>query len=430
MLTARSGKRIVRFMVCLVSAAVLTLLLTVDCANAVDSGELISVRAKEVAARMHEQGALDCESAIGGYVFRLFNHVSDDRTKEDLANFRKSLEGANAIRIKNERALGREPDVAALTAEVEASVAKQAEKKPGDGVQTHAVKYTQKGERYRIEQFQLPNEVPLDRLHEQLKSGEISFKPTYTRTWNGKQYAEILDPNAGATGATEGEVVKRGFAALSFDNQAAGLLKFTKYSRNGAMDPQFLEKLTSQLGTSAIIEEAKTQNGDEVLILKVGSAESVAAYLEATILPAKGYCIQSAYTKMRGAIMSRDEYSDFVLTSAGFWLPTRVRVENYRFDEKEIPYLFMKEELIAFETPTTNVPLEDSIFDLGSTAEFKALPQLKHLLPKGDPYIKPRGMPVNRFSSSGMYLLLLNGVVVGGAIVFWCFRRKSSRRKV
>ena len=257
---------------------------------------------------------------------------------------------------------------------------------PGTGLLTYAVRYSQKGECYRIEQFALPNEVPLDRLCQRLKDGEILFKPTYIRTWNKQQYAEILYTGSVPTANLDDSKQKSsssaaGYAAISFDNRAVGVMKFTTYARDSAVDLTALEKITKAFGSPATVVDEKTENGEDAVILKVGSPESLSLYLEVTVLPAKGYCVESSYTKIKGAVMAREKFADFVKTSAGFWLPTKVIKEGYSLDAKQVPYLFSKEEFLAFEVPQTNVPLPESTFDLGSSKEFKALPQLKHLLP-------------------------------------------------
>lgn len=392
----------------------------------------VSEQAAELFNRMHEQGALGFETAIGGYVYRVFNHVPAEKPKTDLANMRKALEQAKEIRIKNEQALGRTPDVAALDAEIESNLAEIIARDPGKGYQTYAVRYSQRGERYRIEQFALPNDVPLNQLCEELKSGEVSFKPTYIRTWNDKQYAEILFPESASTASMDDyktrEPSKKGFGALSFDNRAAGVVRFTAFGRDAAIDPNLLKTMTSQLGSPATVAEAKTATGDDALVLRVGSPESVSLYLEVTVLPAKGYVIQSAHTKIKGAVMARDDFGGFVQTSAGFWLPTRVTKENFQLDDSQSPFLFSKEEFMAFETPQTNVPLDENTFDLGSSEEFKALPQLKHLLPKGDPYIKPMATPSPVSSSRTFLIAAINIFVIGGMVSFWFYRRRSVRQ--
>jgi len=385
---------------------------TLVCSQMSNAEGLVSDRAAELFSRMHEQGEIDFDTAIGGYVVRIFNHVPEEKVEADMANLRKALEDAKEIRIANERALGRKPNEEALDAEIEANIAEMLAKDAGDGLQTFAARYLQKGDSYRIEQFALPNDISLDQLQKDLKNGDISFKPTYTRTWNEKQYAEI-----------SGE-----FSALSYDNRAAGLVKFTKYSRDSAMDLDLLETITNQVGSSASVVDSKTQSGDAAVILRVGSPKAVSVYLEITVLPTKGYCVQSAHTKIKGAVMSREESRGFVETSAGFWLPTKVTRESYRLDANQVPYLSSKEELIAFEPPKTNVPLADSTFDLASSNEFKALPQLTHLLPQGDPYIKKQNLDDQTDGLGRIFLILVNVFVVAALLGLWIYRRRLSRQ--
>ncbi len=379
---------------------------------------------------MHSQGTINFDNAIGGYVVRIFNHVTNADNTAQLASVRKGLEEAKGYRIANERTLGRTVDEAALDAEIEANIAEMSTKLSGRGLETFAARYSQQGTSYRIEQFSLSNKVDLGGLRDALKDGKIPFKPSYSRTWNGKQFASIV--GAGGDPTLEQSNLQKSrkptasgpFAALSYEDRGA-LPKFTTYARDSAADPTLLKKMADQ-GFPATTEVSQTKEGDDAIVLRVGTPGSVSMYLEVTVLPTKGYCVYSASMKVGGAVLSHDEFRDFVQTSAGFWLPLRIVREAYKLDERQVPYLFSKEEVVAFEPPKTNVALADTVFDLASSSEFKALPFSTHLLPQGSPLIKVS----DAVASDRLYRLvfLIGNVIVIAAIVGFWFRRKLARR--
>lgn len=164
-----SHTRLLRHSSRLVRVGSVVLLTAVVIAHTSNTKGDVSDRAAEIFKRMHEQGAIGFETAIGGYVFRTFNYVPDEKLKVDAANFRKALEGAKEIRIKNERALGRKPDVAALDAEIKANIAEMSAKNLGNGLQTYAVKYSQTGDCYRKPENELrPLSLPYCRARQPL----------------------------------------------------------------------------------------------------------------------------------------------------------------------------------------------------------------------------------------------------------------------
>lgn len=392
---------------------------------------LSSWSAEDLFGRMHEQSLIDCESAVAGYVVRLFNHVSDRRIEANKANLREAMQRANQILIANERALGREPDLEALEAKLESGLAEGYAAIPVSGYETFAVKYTKQGESYRIEQQRLPNDVPLEQLRLDLESGNIAFNPSYIRTWNGSQYAEInysdsKQSSREVSDSVDTEAVQ-GFAAISYENRAKGVVKFTTLSRDTAADPNALRKLVDQAKMKADVLESKLSSGEPVMTLKVGATDSKLIYFEANVLPTRGYAVKSALMRANGAVMSREDYDGFVSTSAGFWLPTYVRKENFRLDSNHAPFLFSKEEMVAFESPKTNVPLQASIFDLSISDEFKSLPQLTHLLPQGSPYIDTHRPSDTSRKYFRAILFVITAIIIFGLVGIRVYRRRTLR---
>lgn len=364
----------------------------------------------ELVRRMHGLSKTRFTTARGAYVYRIFNDTPDAKREAEIAQLREALTKARQIRMANETTLGRRVDEAALDREIEANIAEFSAKQSKDGLQTIAVKYTQEGDSYRIEQFNLPNDVPLSTLAQELKSGSRKCEYTYTRTWNGALYAELLHDSES----------NRTVPAMGYDNRAKEVVKFTTFSRTDMSDPAFLEKLSAK-GHSAKVRESKTQMGEIGFVLEVGDPDVTPIHLEIMCLPEKGYCVESASTRFQGKLLARDQYGEFVKTKAGFWLPTAVERETYGSDRLRSHFLRTREEMLAFELPETNVKLEAGVFDLSESVEFKAHPLSTHLLPRKNPYLE-RPAP-QAFHFKRATLIVAANLMGFLALVFWIWSR-------
>jgi len=390
----------------------------------------ISRSAEELFQRMGDQWKIDFDNAIGGYVVRIFNFVDEKDSKQQIARFRKNFEESKKIRIANIQTLGGHVDEAAIDAEMEKNIAELSTTFSVRGLETLAVRYFQQGNWYRIEQFNLPNDAALDHLRDELKSGTIQFEPTYVRTWNGQQYAEIVtqsrNSNRKPQGSTIQQAVERSASspqavgALSYDDRAAGVCNFTTYARDDAADPKSLGNMAEK-GFPVTTSTSQTRDGDPAVLLRIGLPDTVSFYTEFTVLPTKGYCVTSSFMKVNGAKVNRAEYGDFVETSSGVWMPTRIMRESRKFDEHQVPYLATKTELLAFEAPKTNVNLPASTFDLASSKEFKALPLSTRLLPQGNAYLEKPVLTPPTFRR--VFLIVANLLVIGALLGFWLYRR-------
>lgn len=390
----------------------------------------ISSAAQQVFNRMRDEGAVEWDTAVAGYVSRTYAYVSEADDTNLRATLRKGIENAQQIRIKNMEAVGIKPNLAAIKKQTEANIAEAIAANSHRGDQTIAVRYWQAGKSYRAEQFPLPNDVSLSDLAQRLKTGEIEFKPTFTRTWNGKQYAELSLMRPAETAKTSPRNADRrpaAIAAIAFENRGA-LPKFMSYAQmEGGAD--ILGKLADRgFGSEAV--PTKTSEGDDAIVLKIGKPGSVAFYAETTVLPAKGYATYSAVVKVRGAVVSNEQYRGFVRTSAGIWLPTRILREKYALDKDQVPYLASKEEAVAFEPPRTDVPLSPEIFELASSREFKAARLSTQYLPQASPYLAPRAGLGARSSSFPwrMIALLANAIILAVLAAWWYRRRRAAGR--
>ena len=348
------------------------------------NSSIAPIDAKLLLQRMRMQAVQIETNAVGGYVQRIYANRSDAEMATQLTSVRSALEKAKQSRISNDRKNNFKSDLAAMDREMEenfASLKKQlVSKQTGT---TIAVRYFQQKHEYRVEQFDLNNDDPLDKLAFDLKSGKIKFAPTYTRTWNGKEYAELFLDNRSKETLIENAEVNQSHAALGNKNKEGNLVRFTRFGRDSADDPDTLLRLTKD-GAAAVVEVTKVGTGEDAYVLKVGDPSSLAVYLEMVVLPGKGYCVESSKVKVGGIVMSREAYSEFDQTSAGFWLPKTIMREQHKLDQKQTPVLYSKEELIAFEPPKTNVVLEKGVFSLSESDEFKALPLSTRLHPKNN----------------------------------------------
>lgn len=398
-------------------AAALGVLLAVSPGRCDDS----SLTARELFGRMHSHAILPFDSAIGGYVVRIYNHIEGSH-ESTLANARASFEGAMKIRMANERALGRPVDEEAMKERLERDYADFAASLQKDRLVTIAVRYTQQGDNYRIEQFDLDNETALEELADDLANGVIPFESRYTRTWNGAEYAEI---NQQPTASADEQNSTRPLAAASYEDRASNETRFTSYARNAARDLQTLEPLLQQ-GLPSTVEAVMLPEGEKALRLQIGDPESVSLYFDSVVLPSRSYCVKSSSLRLNGAIMSREEHDGFVSTSAGFWLPTRGFTEAYRLDQRQVPYLSSKEEYVAFDPPETNVAVPAGSFDLAETTEFRAAAQSTHLLPQ-PALISRTELPPQSKGGIRNLLFALNLLVVVAGGVYWFLQKAKPR---
>ena len=378
--------------------------------------------------RMAEQSAIDFDNATGFYIVRRYDHTSDSEREQQIGDVRMALEKAKNYRIANERSLGLEVDEAALQAEIDANVSEFSQGLSALELQTYVEKYFLQGESYRLEQMPLPNDVDLDGLRAGIVSENIRFTPTYVRTWDGRQYAEIvrqvtkpgsanLRSDLGGNGQPP-----EAFATLSYENRGAKP-KFTTYGRDSTSDPDFLSK-AAEKGYPVNTEDIRTEDGDDAIKITVNVPESLSLYLDVVVLPTKGYSTHSSYLKVRGAILSRDYCREFVQTTAGFWLPMRIVREAYKLDTRQVPYLSSKEELLAIKPPQTNVPLLAGIFDLSSTEEWKALPLSRHLMPQESPLVKKAPLADNGDWTPSLFFAI-NAIIVVSLALYWIRRRRA-----
>ncbi len=161
-----------------------------------DAGDLELIDANLLMRRMRENGTRREDNAIGGYVQRIYNDVSDSKMEEKLGSIRSTMEKAKESRIAIELKNNVKSDLVALNRQLEEDFASLKRQLTNSQTTTSiAVRFTQQKYDYRVEQFDLNHEDDLEKLAADLSSGKIKFVSTYTRTWNGKEYAELFLDN-------------------------------------------------------------------------------------------------------------------------------------------------------------------------------------------------------------------------------------------
>ena len=209
------------------------------------NSSLEPIRAELLVQRMREHGVRSERNAIGGYVQRIYNNVSNSTMEVKLESIKSTMEKAKASRIEFERKNNIKSDLDALNRQMEedfASLKKQLT--DNQTTTTIAVRFTQQKYDYRVEQFDLNHEDKLEKLASDLRSGKTKFVPTYTRTWNGKEYAELFLDNRAKDPQAKPQELDGSFAALGYKNKAGDLVRFTRISRDSVDDPKSFKKLT------------------------------------------------------------------------------------------------------------------------------------------------------------------------------------------
>ncbi len=114
---------------------------------------------------MREHAVRSPRNAIGGYVQRIYNDVSDSKFEANLESIRSAMEKAKETRISIEQKNNIKSDIDALNRQVAedfASLKKQLAE--NQTTTTIAVRFTQQKHEYRVEQFDLNHEDTLEKL--------------------------------------------------------------------------------------------------------------------------------------------------------------------------------------------------------------------------------------------------------------------------
>ncbi len=304
---------------------------------------------EELYDRVWQNAQVQSQSAQGRYLRRVFNigkSAEQVRTETDATI--QQIEAQQPERSPRERQRMSD-QLPAIRSQLES----QAQRTTWTSIDTYRVK----GDKYRVDRSFLPDDKPLSELVSAAGQAVEGVASPYTHVWNG-QFASILDRATETAGSTGSDLrVDR----LVLTSDRPDIPTFLAFGRT-APDRNLVATFKSQ-GFPVTVEPRQTEEG-EALVLKVGDERSVSLYLEAVVLPAKGYVVSDSMVKMQGAVQMREKFRRFVRTNAGFWVPMEVDTEAYRLSPQGVPQISSHLELVAIEPPQVDIPIEDKVFDL------------------------------------------------------------------
>jgi hypothetical protein len=328
------------------------------------------ISADDLISRVHIASTTEFRNAVGYYVVRHYAKHDEEKDAKAIEEVRLALEDSLEERIRNDKKFGVTTNVEKIREE-NLSALDDLEKIYKETATTEVVRYTVEGDNYRIERVFVSNAESLEKIRQNVLAGQIDLSASNVLTWNGKVSAEIIALN------TETSTGKDRLSNENSDNLRSSisygkigkLPEFMDYGRY-VKDEKIFDLFKGQklpLSTASI-----TIDGEQGVLLRVGSKNTEGFLLETSVLPSKGYVVAFSRVKVNDAVMTEDHYRDFVKVNDGSWLPTRITKTNYKIDQQGVPYVATKKELLAIESPMLNVELPKDFFDLANTKEFQS----------------------------------------------------------
>jgi hypothetical protein len=309
---------------------------------------------EELLDRMWQNGQYRADTGYGKYISKIYNAPQpseaqapsqiDETVKQIIANAEKREPE------QREKVLSQIPDIR-----------KALEVQSTRTSWTSCEVYNVSGNKYRIDRWMLPEGQSLDAMRQ--SDWNLDAKADFVTAWNG-QWASQLDRVTLKETKREADSMTERLLLSSAPPKPPGFLSFGRE----VPDKNLLGAFRQQ-GLPITVESAVRQDGEEALLLRVGEKGTVGFSLEAVVLPNKGYSIAESEVTMYGAPQVREEYSDFIQTAAGFWVPMKIKREAYKLSKQGVPELSSRQEMIALEQPRVNVPVDDEVFDLIPTAD-------------------------------------------------------------
>jgi len=310
------------------------------------SGEIISP--DELYGRMCQNAHVQVETAQGQYIRRAYN----PQLKSD-AQIRAEVDRTVQEVIDNSK------DKDKITAQIPL-IRKQLEDQYRRTTSTSLDTYYLSGAKQRTDRWMLTDDRPLDEIRKGVP--RFSQEADYSVVWNGRAEG-IFDRSSLKETQTPGHQPLQRLVLSSNPPKAQD--NFLSYGRGA--DDNLLTIFRKQ--GLPISVDSTTYKGEDALTLRIGAKNTVGFLLEATVLPNKGYVMAESSVKMAGAVQMIERYDEFTLTSAGFWIPKKIFRESYGLDERRVPVLRARLEMIALQDPKVNIPLDDSLFSLIPTAD-------------------------------------------------------------
>jgi len=304
---------------------------------------------EELYNRMRQNAQIQARTGYGKFARRVYNDPQLKSEAERRAEIDETIKQITASAEKlqpreRQKRLSQIPDI-------RLSLEKQSKSTLNTTVQAYYVS----GSKHRTETWAQSNEDPLDAFRGY--EFKLDVESASVDVWNG-QYTARLTRMAQS-------VEEQPHDLLILTSDKPRPLDFLAFGRE--VPDNLLDTFREQ-GHPICVESTVTKDGEEALILRIGEKGTIGFLLETVVLPNKGYSIAESSVMMYGAPQVREEYSDFVQTSAGFWVPMKIRREAYKLSEHKVPVLSSRLEMIALEEPKVNVSIDDKLFDLTPTS--------------------------------------------------------------
>ncbi len=223
-------------------------------------------------------------------------------------------------------------------------------------------RYYISGDKYRIDRWIQDSAESMSNVAKAAKK-TIASPPDYQIVWDGEKLAtwdhqSLKGLNPPGVRAPESRLV-----------WTSQKLKAPDFLMQGRVLPSadMLENFRKS-GVAMDVVPVRRADGEDALMLRIGTPGSVGFYLETVVLPNKGYVMASALVKMNGVVMSEDVFGGFVEVSPGVWVATEVSQKATRLDKNRVPYLSSQLEAIAVEKPVANCVIDESVFDIRPTS--------------------------------------------------------------
>ena len=287
-----------------------------------------------------------------------------------------------------------------------------------------------KNQKYRFEQVNLPDDVPLKELAEKIRSGEIDVASDAAGrlvvTWDATEANMLKVPSAEQAPAS-GD--RTGLTRVGSE-PITPIPDFFNAGRLGRETGNTLLRAAANDGASIGVEEVASKAIPGARAEKVTIKKSVLGIplfsgyeMTTTVLPEQGYVVESETMSASDVEISRDIHADFQPTAAGFWFPKNVVRERYESDPKTNERrLKSRLEYLAINDVEFNAPLDDAIFRLRGTPEFDALPTM-------DFGTQPDRVGLDtvppRFFRWGLMLL----TALSWVVIVWAIRRRNRARQ-
>lgn len=288
-----------------------------------------------------------------------------------------------------------------------------------------------KGNKYRFEQVELPNDLPLSTLAEQIRSGVIDVESDATGslvvTWDASEsnMMTVQPPENEAGGDPKGLTrigsepvtpIPDFFNAGRLPKDAGATLL-----RAAATDGAFVgvEALASRAFSGAQAKKISISKS-------LPNVSPVSGFeMMTTVLPEHGYVVESEVIIVNGVELSRDIHSDFQESGTGLWFPKSVVRERYELDDNNQSARKLKSrvEYLAVYDVEFDKPLDDSLFRLRGTPQFDGLPAMNF-------GVRSEAASLHREAWYPMRWSLIFFTAVFWLAIAWAIKRRNRGQRV